>query len=64
MRGLILLLLIGCAGTAASQEVRVEDAVTPTFEPATSVRSSVTSRAKYIPVEPQGAHLKIPAEYV
>ena len=60
MRGLLLLLLVGCASTAASQEARVEDAVAPTFEPATNIRS----KAKYIPVEPQGAHLRIPAEYV
>lgn len=65
MRGLLLLFLVGCAGTAASQEARVEDAITPTFEPATNLPSmGIPSKGKYIPVEPQGAHLEIPAEYV
>jgi len=63
MRGLLLLLLVGCASTAASQEAHVEDAVTPTFEPSAGIAwRAETSGRKHTPT--RGTYLRIPEEYV
>ncbi|MHC4938336.1 MAG: hypothetical protein ACYTHK_05150 [Planctomycetota bacterium] len=58
MRGLVLLLLAGCAGRAAAKDAYVLPPGLPTYEPATG------SGGGYHPPAPRRAYLHIPAEYV